>query len=170
MRVRGQKQKIYVSSLRSKCEKPPEILCIKRVRLIIPARKGISIVARVHWQKQTRYVYILRSKVLNVESTRNAFYETRAVRVRWHKQKRYVYILRSKCGKPPETLSIKHVRFIILARKGISIVARVRWQKQTRYVYILRSKRGKPPEMLSVKRVRFITLARKGISIVAKVH
>ena len=33
-------------------------------------------------------------------------------------------------------LSIKRVRFIILARNGISIVARVRWQKQTRYVFI----------------------------------
>ena len=68
-------------------------------------------------------------------------------------------------------LSIKRVRFIILARYGISIVARVRWQKeQTRYVYILRSKRGKTPEMLSIKRARFVILARYGISIVARVR
>ena len=49
----------------------------------------------------------------------------------------YVYIPRS----------IKRMRLVILARKGISVVARVRWQKQTRYVYIPRSKRGKTPEM-----------------------
>ena len=80
--------------------------------------------------------------------------------MRWQKQKIYVYMLRSKCGKPPEMLSIKRVRFIIPARKGISIVARVHWQKQTRYVYILRSKCGKTPEMLSIKRERFVILAR----------
>ena len=55
-------KKINVYILRSKCEKPPEMLSIKRMRFIIPARNGISIVARVRWQKQTRYVYILRSK------------------------------------------------------------------------------------------------------------
>ena len=65
------------------------------------------------------------------------------MRVRWQKQKIYVYVLRSKCEKPPEMLSIKRVRFIILAQNGISIVARVHWQKQTRYVYNLRSKCGK---------------------------
>ena len=73
--------------------KAPEMLSKKRVRFVILARKGTSIVARVHRQKQTRHVYILRSNcecagrnrrdmciffVLNVENTRNAFYETRA--------------------------------------------------------------------------------------------
>ena len=49
----------------------------------------------------------------------------------------YEYILRSKCGKTPEMFSIKRVWFIIVARKGISIVhvASMRWQQQTRYVY-----------------------------------
>ena len=36
-------------------------------------------------------------------------------------------------------LPIKRLRLIILAPKGISIVARVRWQKKTKYVYIFRS-------------------------------
>ena len=68
-------------------------------------------------------------------------------------------------------LSLKRVRFIILARYGISIVARVRWQKQqTRFVYILRSKCGKTAEMLSIKRVRFVILARYEKSIVARVR
>ena len=129
----------------------------------------------MRWQKQTRHVYILRSKcecagrnrqdmciffVLNVENTRSAFYKTRArkrisivARMHWQRQTRYVYIFRSKYGKPPEIPSTKRVRFINLARKGISIVARVRWQKQTRYVYVLRSKCGKTPEVLSIKRL-----------------
>ena len=42
----------------------------------------------------------------------------------------YVYILRSKCGKTPEMFSIKRVRFVILTRKGISIIAIARWQQQ----------------------------------------
>ena len=63
--------------------------------------------------------------------------------------------------------SIKRVRFMILTRKGMPIIAIVRWQQQTRYVYILRSKRGKTPEMFSIKRVRFVILTRKGISIIA---
>ena len=48
----------------------------------------------------------------------------------------YVYILRSKCGKTPEMFSIKRVRFVILTRKGISIIAIARWQQQTRYMCI----------------------------------
>ena len=76
--------------------------------------------------------------------------------------------------------SIKRVRFVILTRKGISIIAIARWQQQTRYmcntyskgnidhnnsalaatdkiyVYILRSKRGKTPEMFSIKRVPLV--------------
>ena len=38
------------------------MLSRKRVRLIILAQKGTLSVARVRWQKQTRHVYILRSK------------------------------------------------------------------------------------------------------------
>ena len=53
---------------------------IKRVRFVILARKGILIVASVHWQQQTRYMCIFF--VLNVEKhqKRNVFYKTRAVR------------------------------------------------------------------------------------------
>ena len=58
--------------------KAPEMLSVKRVRFIILAGKGMSIIARVRWLKQTRYVYILRS---NVEITKNAFHKARAVRV-----------------------------------------------------------------------------------------
>ena len=66
----------------------------KRVWLIILAQKGLSIVARVRWQKQTRYMCIFF--VLNVEEHQKCF------------------------------LKIKRVRFaILLARKGILIVARV---------------------------------------------
>ena len=38
----------------------------------------------------------------------------------------YLYILRHKCGKTLEMLSIKRVRFVILAGKGILIGAIVR--------------------------------------------
>lgn len=43
----------------------------------------------------------------------------------------YVYIRLSKCWKTPEMLSIKRVRFVIHAGKGISMVASVRRQQQT---------------------------------------
>ena len=69
-------------------------------------------------------------------------------------------------------LSIKRLWFIILARKGISIVAtRVRWQTEIdkRCVCSLFSM-WKAAEMLSIKRERFAILARKGISIVARVR
>ena len=56
-----------------------------------------------------------------------------------------------KCGKTPEMLSIKRVRFVILAGKGISIKGRECWQKQTWY-------NGKTSEMLSMKRVRWTFL------------
>ena len=80
-----------------------------------------------------------------------------------------VYILRSKCGKTPEMFSVKRVRFVILARKGISIIASALAATDKIYVYILRSKCGKTPEMFSIKCVRFVILVRKGISIVASV-
>ena len=47
-----------------------------RAARIILAQKEQLIVARVRWQKQTRCVYILRSKC--EKNTRNAFYKTRA--------------------------------------------------------------------------------------------
>ena len=49
----------------------------------------------------------------------------------------YVYILRSKCGKTPGMFSIKCVRFVILVRKRISIVASVLWEQHTRYLTII---------------------------------
>ena len=94
----------------------------------------------------------------------------------------YVYILRSKCGKTPEMFSIKRVRFVILTRKGISIIAIAPALAATDkiyvcgvrntylkgnidnsksalaatdkiYVYILRSKCGETLEMFSIKRL-----------------
>ena len=56
--------------------KPPEMLSVKRVRFLNLAGKVMSIIARVRWLKQTRYVYILRS---NVEITKNAFHKARAL-------------------------------------------------------------------------------------------
>ena len=48
------------------------------MRLVILARKGISIVARVRWQKKTRYMCIFF--VLNVAKHQKCFYKTHAVR------------------------------------------------------------------------------------------
>ena len=53
------------------------MLSIKRVRLVILAQNGTLIVASVRWQKQTRHVYILRSKMW--ENTRDALLKMRAV-------------------------------------------------------------------------------------------
>ena len=83
------------------------------------------------------------------KNTRNVFYKTRAVRNTCSKgnidrskcalavtHKVYVYIRRSKCGKTPEMFSTKRVPLVIIARKGISIVASVLWQQHTRYMGI----------------------------------
>ena len=48
--------------LRSKCGKTPEMFSIKRVRLVILVRKGISIMAGALAATDKIYVYILRSK------------------------------------------------------------------------------------------------------------
>ena len=48
----------------------------------------------------------------------------------------------SQGGKIPEMLSIKHVRLVILAQKGILIVARVRWKKSMIYVYVWKNTRN----------------------------
>ena len=42
----------------------------------------------------------------------------------------------SQGGKIPEMLSIKRVRLVILAQKGILIVARVRWKKRPSMIYV----------------------------------
>ena len=85
-------------------------------------------------------------------NTRNVFYKKRAVRNTPSKgnidhsnsalaatDKIYVYILRSKCGKTPhsslEIFSIKRVRFVILARKEISIIASALAATDKIYVY-----------------------------------
>ena len=52
--------------------------------------------------------------------------------------------------------SVKRVRFVILARKGISIIASALAATDKIYVYILRSKCVKTPEMFSIKRVPFV--------------
>ena len=62
----------------------------------------------------SQFVHLIKSTVNNFGVQSNAI------------DKIYVYIPRS----------IKHMRLVILARKGISVVARVRWQKQTRYMCI----------------------------------
>ena len=90
------------------------------------------------------YVHILRSK--RGKTPEMFLYKTSAVRNTCSKgninrskcalpatHKIYVHILRSKRGKTPEMFSIKRVRFVILARKGISIVASVLCQQHTRY-------------------------------------
>ena len=75
--------------------------------------------------------------VLNAENTRNAFHKTRAVRNPCTKgnidrsKSALAEQTRCKCiffytWKIPEMPSIKRARFVILARKGILIVARVR--------------------------------------------
>ena len=58
-------------------------------------------------------------------SKRNIYHSNSALAAT---DKIYVHILRSKRGKTPEMFSIKRVRFVILARKGISIVASALWQ------------------------------------------
>ena len=86
---------------------------IKRMRLVILARKGKSVVARVRWQKKTRYMCIFL--VLNVAKHQKCFYKTHAARnscskgnigrsksALAEKDKIYVYIPRSKRGKTPE--------------------------------------------------------------------
>ena len=62
--------------------------------------------------------------------------------------------------------SIKRVRFVILTRKGISIIYSNSALAATDkiYVYILRSKCGKSQVMVSIKSVRFVTNS-KGINI-----
>ena len=90
------------------------VLCqqqMKRKRLIILARKGISL------EK-------------NIDHSNSALAAT---------DKIYVYILCSKRGKTPEMFSTKRVRFVILARKGISIVASVLWQQHTIKISAVRS-------------------------------
>ena len=79
------------------------------------------------------------------KNTRNAFYKTGSARNSCSKRNidrsksalaetdRHVYILRPKMWKNTRDALLKCVRLVILARKGISIVARVRRQKQTRY-------------------------------------
>ena len=62
----------------------------------------------------SQFVHLIKSTVNNFGVQSNAI------------DKIYVYIPRS----------IKRMRLVILARKGISVVARVRWQKQTRYMCI----------------------------------
>ena len=87
------------------------------MRLVILARKGISVVARVRWQKQTRYMCIFF--VLNVAKHQKCFCKTHAARnscskgnidrsksALAEKDKIYVYILRSKRGKTPEMFSL----------------------------------------------------------------
>ena len=72
------------------------------------------------------------------KNTRNAFYKKRGVLSSCWKgnidgsksaleetEKIYVHILRSKCGKTPEMLSIKRVRFLVVAEMGILMAARV---------------------------------------------
>ena len=139
------------------------------MRFAILARKGISIVARRCWQKQTWYMCIFfvsnvkehRQKqtymciffVLNVKGHYKWFLKTRAVRNSCSKRNIdrsakvlaetdmiYVYIFHSKRERTPAETDIcvyssfstwknttndflKRVRFAILARKGISIVA-----------------------------------------------
>ena len=83
------------SIIRSKCGKTPEILSIKRVRPVILAQKGTLIVARVRWQKQTRYVYIILSKcgktpeMLCIKRVRPVIFAQKGTlivtRVRWRK-------------------------------------------------------------------------------------
>ena len=117
------------------------------------------------------------------KNTRKVFYKMRAARNNCSKgnidrskcalaatHNIYVYILRSKCGKTPEELSTKCVPLVIIARKGISIVASVLWPQHTTYMcifFVLNVE--KTPEMFSIKRVRFVILVRMGISIVASV-
>ena len=101
------------------------------IKSTILARKGILALI-----EQTRYKCIFF--VLNVENTRNAFYKTRAVRNPCtegnidRSKSALVEQTRCKClffvvnVENTEMLSIKRARFVILARKGILIVARVR--------------------------------------------
>ena len=51
----------------------------------------------------------------------------------------------------PEMLSIKRVRLVILAQKGILIVARVRWKKAKIYVCVEEHQEC----FLKIRRVRF---------------
>ena len=85
---------------------------LERAPFVILARKGISIVARMCWQKQTRYIFF----VLNVEEHQKCFLKTRAVRDSCSKgnidrsknvlaETDKIHILRSKCGRTPEMLS-----------------------------------------------------------------
>ena len=111
---------------------------IKRVRFVILARMGISIVASVLWKQHTTYMCIFF--VLNVEKHQKCFYYElmskgnidRSNSALAATDKICVHILRSKCSKTPEMFSIKRVPLVILSRKEISIVAIVRWQQQTR--------------------------------------
>ena len=111
---------------------------------------------RVNGSFDSQFMHLIKSTVnkFGVQSSASALAENR----------KYMCIFFVLNVKPPEMLSIKRVRFIIPARKGISIVARVRWQKQTsrRYVYIFFVLNVENTKMLSnsIKRVRFIILAR----------
>ena len=71
---------MYVYILRSKCGKTPEMFSIKRVPLVILARKEIEIVASVRWQQQTRYMCIFFVLKSVWKITSNGFYKKRAVR------------------------------------------------------------------------------------------
>ena len=88
---------IRIHSIIRKCGIIPEILSIKCVRPVILAQKGTLIVARVRWQKQTRYVYIIRSKcgktleMLSIKHVGPVILQKGTLivaRVRWQKQTR----------------------------------------------------------------------------------
>ena len=97
--------KIYVYILRSKCGKTQVIVSIKSVRFVTNS-KGINIDRSKSALAATDKICIFFVNNFKVQSSASALAET---------DKICVHILRSKCGKTAEMLSIKRVRFIILA-------------------------------------------------------
>ena len=101
---------------------------LKRVRFVILASKGIiSIVVRVR-ELPSALTETDKICVYSSFKMRKPPEMLSIKRERWEsagRNRKDVCILRSKRGKPPEMLSVKRARLIILARKGISIVAKV---------------------------------------------
>ena len=79
----------------------------------LPARQEAMC---VYGSFDSQFVHVIR----NIGRSKTVLAETDMI---------YVYILRSKTWKNTRNALSKHVRFAILARKGISIVARMGWQR-----------------------------------------
>ena len=88
------------------------------MRFVILARKGISIVVRVRWQKQTRYMCILF--VLNVEEHQKRFLKTGAV----HNSSSKGNIDRSRCVLAERDIIYMRVYYIRISSAIFSVKTR----------------------------------------------